>query len=186
MSRYSSRFLESLAAAAAVAAALLAFAPASQAAELKNGAEISFGASYSSNDEDSQFDLSSWGLRYHYDFNDRWGIEGAYTNQDQDSIDADIYEASARFTFFENDRVRVFGLAGAGVFSYDYVFFVGEDALVVGNDDVAVYHLGIGAEVNLGDRFYLRPDLRQRWAVDFFSAYDDSTSEATLAFGFRF
>lgn len=185
MSRFDSRFLEILAAAAAIAAATLAFAPAAGAQDF--GVEVTAGASYySTSGGDSEFDLSSWGFRAHRDFNDRWGLEISYTNQDQDTIDAEIYEASARFTFFQNDRVRVFALAGAGLLSYDYVYNVGGDAYVFGSDDTAIYHAGIAAEIALGDRFYLRPDFRNRWAIDLFSPYDDSSSEATLGFGYRF
>lgn len=187
MSRFNTPILEILAAGAAIAAASLAFAPAADAQETTFGVEVTAGASYYSvSGGDSEFDLSSWGFRTHRDWNDRWGLEFSYTNQDQDSIDAEIYEASARFTFFSNDRVRVFALAGAGLLSYDYVLDIGGGAYNFGSDDTAVYHLGIAAEIALGDRFYLRPDLRNRWAIDLFAPYDDSSSEATLGFGYRF
>lgn len=186
MSRFTSRALEILAAGTMLAAACLAFAPKTAAAEYENGIELSLGASYYSNDDDSNLDFSSWGARYHHDFNARWGFEVAYTRQDQDSLEADVIEASARFSFFENDRIRVFAEWGAGVVSYDYARIVGGDAVIYGSDDAAIYHAGIGAEIDLNERFYLRPDFRQRWAVDFFSPYDDSTSEATLAAGVRF
>ncbi len=69
MSRYSSRFLEILAAGAALAAAALAFAPTAEAQPAANGVEAVAGASYYSCPDGSEIDLSSWGLRLHHDFN---------------------------------------------------------------------------------------------------------------------
>jgi len=186
MNRFESRTLKAIAAGAALAAALLAFAPNSSAAELRNGVEATFGFSYYSIDDESNFDFSSVGARYHHDWNDRWGIEASYIHQDQQDIDAEILEVSARFTLFQNERIRLFGVGGVGALSYDYRLFIGEDALVSGSDDAPVFHVGIAADISLGERLYLRPDLRFRRAVDIFAPYDESTSEATLAFGYRF
>lgn len=192
MSRFSSRALDLLAAATALAAACLAFAPEAGATDNPNGIELSFGASYADNGDESDLDFSSYGARYHHDFSDRWGVELSYIRQDQDSLEADLVEASARFRIFANDRVSVFALGGAGTVSYDYLGAIitdGETTIFPPpdtSDDTTTWHLGIAAEIALSDRFYLRPDLRQRWAQDVSFVYDDAASEATFAAGFRF
>lgn len=182
MSRFESRTLKLIAAGAALAAALLAFAPASGAQEFSQGLEIAAGAGYSSNDH---FDFSTLAIRYHYDWTERWGIEATYTNQDQDILEADIYEVSARFAFFQNDRVKVFAFAGGGWLSYEFGYSVGGDAYYYGSKDTVALSSGIAAEISLGDRLYLRPDLRERFALDIFGPYDESGTELTLAVGYR-
>ncbi len=82
--------------------------------------------------------------------------------------------------------MRVFAVVGGGALSYDYVYHVGGDAYDFGQDDTLTLNSGVAAEIALGDRFYFRPDFRERWAFDLFGPYEDSTSEATLAFGYRF
>lgn len=191
MSRFSNRALELLAAATALAAACLAFAPKTAAAEYGNGFELTFGASYADNGVESDLDFSSYGARYHHNFSDRWGVELGYIRQDQDSLEADLLEASARFRIFSNDRVSVFALGGAGTVSYDFLGAIPAGQITIFpppdiSDDTTTWHLGIAAEIALTDRFYLRPDLRQRWARDVLFFYDDAASEATFAAGYRF
>lgn len=191
MSRYDSRILKILAAGAALAAAYFACAPAAHGQEAaaeetsSQGLEAAFGASYSSNGEGNDFDFSTLAVRYHHDWNDRWGIEGSYTRQDFDSFDADIYELSARFTFYQNDRIRLFALAGGGYLSYDWSLPTGGTSSS-GSDDAPVYHAGIAAQIALGENLYLRPDFRHRRAIDLYAPYDESSNEATLGFGYRF
>jgi hypothetical protein len=185
MSRFESTSLNRLAAGAALAAALLAFAPASNAQEFSQGLEIAAGASYNSNDEGSDFDLSTLAVRYHYDWTENWGIEASYTNQDQDILEAELYEATVRFAFFQNEKVKVFAFAGGGWLSYDFGYLVGGDAYYFGSNDALALTSGIAAEISLGDRLYLRPDLRERFALDIFGPYDESSTELTLAVGYR-
>ena len=194
MSRISSRLLKIAAATAALAFAFLAFAPdahseelASQelaSQELDHGVELFAAASYASARDGSDFELSSAGIRYHYDWTERWGFEAAYTSQDY--LEADLYEASGRFTFFRDSRFRLLALAGAGVLSYEYSYDRGNGNYDLGQDDTLAVHAGIAAEIDLGDRLYLRPEFRQRWAIDLFGPYDDSSSQASLGLGYRF
>lgn len=185
MSRYKFTGLYRLAAGTAMTAALLAFAPAVKAQEFSQGVEFAVGASYNSNDDGSKVDLSALAIRYHYDWNERWGIEASYTNQDQDFLEADIYEISARFAFFQNERVKVFAFAGGGWLSYEYALLIGPEAVNYGSNDTVVFTSGIAAEISLGDRFYLRPEIRERFAFDIFGPYDESSTELTLAVGYR-
>ena len=46
-------------------------------------------------------------------------------------------------------------------------------------------HLGLGAEIGLGARAYLRPEVRGRWATDEIT-WDARLTEYTLGFGWRF
>lgn len=199
MSRIYNRLLKIAAATAALAFAILAFAPEAHSQEthrqethsqethnqdLGHGVELFAGAGYSSNREGSDFDLSNAGLRYRYDWTGRWGVEVSYTSQDY--LEADLYEASGRFTFYTNARVRLIALAGAGVLSYDYSYDRGQGNYDLGQDDTLAVHAGIAAEIALGDRLYLRPDFRQRWAIDLFGPYDDSSSQISLGLGYRF
>lgn len=186
MSRYDSRILKILAAGAALATAFFAFAPAAESQELDQGVEVATAASYASTSGDRDFELSSWAVRYHHELGRRWGLEGSFTHQDPDFIKSDLYELSARFTFFASDRVRVFALGGAGVFAYDFAIASGDGNIRFGSEEAAVFHLGLAAQVALGDRFYLRPDLRHRRALDLYSPLDNASSEASLAVGYRF
>jgi hypothetical protein len=186
MSRFESRSLKLVTAAALLAAALLAFAPATNAQELSHGLEIAVGASYNSSAFDrEEFDFSTFGIRYRYHWTDRWGIEASYTQQDQ-GLNAEIYEISMRLGFYQNERVNVFAFVGSGWLSYEFLYPLHQDsAPYLFSNDTVVLSSGIAAEVNLGDRLYLRPDFRGRYAFDIFGPYDDFTTELTLAVGYR-
>ena len=189
MSRYESRILKIVAAGAALATAYFALASEAQGQEydgFRHGAEVAIGASYSEHGEGDDFDFASGALRYHFDWNERWGVEGSFARQKHDFAHSDYYELSARFTFFANDRIRLFALAGGGLLRYDYDYPIIDGSRFEGTEEASAYHAGIAAQVALGERFYFRPDLRQRWVTDFFESSDDSSSEATLGFGYRF
>jgi hypothetical protein len=186
MSRTYKSLLKIAAATAALAFAFLAFAPDAHSQELKHGVELFAGAGYASNSQGSDFDLSNAGIRLHFDWSERWGVEASYTSQDQDILEADLFEAAARFAFYQNPRVRVIAFAGAGLLSYDFSYHLSQGNVIAGEDDTLAVHAGIAAEIALGDRLYLRPDFRQRWAIDLFGPYENSSSQASLGLGYRF
>ncbi len=189
MSRYESRILKIIAAGTALATAYFALAADAQGQEqddYRHGAEVAIGAHYAENSSGNDIEFATGALRYHYAFNERWGIEGSFTRQKLDFTRSDFFELSARFTFFQNERVGLFAFAGGGLLRYDYDYPIIDGSRFEGTEEASAYHAGIAVQIALGDRFYLRPELRQRWLIDLFGPFDEESSEATLGFGYRF
>lgn len=117
----------------------------------------------------------TFGLRGSYRFNGVWAVEAAYSRLD---VGGDFWfgDVSAKAYFFRADRFRFYGLGGAGLYS---VSFFGESF----NQNTV--HLGLGTEVDLGARTYLRPEVRGRWATDEVN-WDARLTEYSLGFGWRF
>ncbi len=117
----------------------------------------------------------TFGLRGSYRFTDIWAVEAAYSKLD---LGGELWfgDVSAKAYFFRADRFRFYALGGPGLYS---VRFFGESF----NQNTV--HLGLGTEIDLGARAYLRPEVRGRWATDEVN-WDARLTEYTLGFGWRF
>jgi hypothetical protein len=84
-------------------------------------------------------------------------------------------EVSARAFLLHFDRFELYALAGPGVH---------REELPGITNDVTTVHAGIGGEVGLTPRIYLRPEIRTRWPSDHLDDRFRST-DYTLGFGWR-
>ena len=154
------------------------FTSAAQAAEPGGYLEALAGQIYY--EADSDLDETVFGLRSGYRFGDRWAIEGAVSFQDVDDVDVYLIDLSMRGSIVSGRRAELFFVGGPGLFRADF----GGDSSDDTENEIAL-HAGLGLAVDLGERVYLRPDVRARWiSGDLFE--DDLHVEATLALGFRF
>lgn len=164
----------------AIAFALVVLsAPAAFAAE--NGAYVEGFLGKIFYETDFDLDETTFGARGGYRFGERWGIEGAISRQDVEFFD-EVYFAdfSLRRSLAGGDRTELFLIAGPGLFRID-----SGDFLVDSSETELAFHAGLGLDINLGERFYLRPDVRARW-IDSDFLDDDIHTEVTLGAGFRF
>ena len=104
-----------------------------------------------------------------------WTVEAALSRTSGDPITWNG-EVSAKAYLFQNERVRLFALAGPGIRHED---------LAGGSVDAATVHVGIGVEIALSPKFYLRPELRSRWPTAHFDEGHRS-EDLTLGVGWRF
>jgi hypothetical protein len=103
------------------------------------------GTTHLGGDEEHQ---EGFGLRGSYRFNNVWALEGAVSQFSWDDADERLVEVSAKAYFVHSNYFEVYALAG-----------VGHSRLEGFNDK----HLGLGLEIPLGSRAYLRPEIRGRW-----------------------
>jgi hypothetical protein len=85
-------------------------------------------------------------------------------------------EVSAKAYLFQTDRFRLFALAGPGIHEEDRF---GDTRYT------ATVHAGLGGEIALAPRIYLRPEVRGRWPADHFSGRNH-TLDYTVGLGLRF
>ncbi|HET9212956.1 MAG TPA: outer membrane beta-barrel protein [Thermoanaerobaculia bacterium] len=104
-----------------------------------------------------------------------WTVEAALSRTSGDPVTWNG-EISAKAYLFQGERVRLFALAGPGVRRED---------LSRGSADAATVHAGIGVEIDLSPRFYLRPELRSRWPTSHLDERHRS-EDLTMGFGWRF
>jgi len=149
MNRYCDVMLHGL-----LLAALALALPVSPAAaqEQERGFSLDlFGASIrasGSNDANSR----SLGLRGGYRFSRTWALEGSLSRLDED---AQVWfgDLSAKAYFIHVSHFELYALGGPG-----------RSGVSDGDGtDRATLHVGLGAEIGLGDRAYLRPEARRRW-----------------------
>ncbi len=113
---------------------------------------------------DSRYE-PQFGLRGSFHLSNNWVLEGSVSRYG--NYDVWFADLSAKFYFKNRGRVGVYLLGGPG-----YLF--GSDAGV----DEATVHLGLGLEIPIKDRFYLRPEVRGMALMD-----DLSTSDALFSLG---
>jgi hypothetical protein len=104
-----------------------------------------------------------------------WTVEAALSRTSGDPVTWNG-EISAKAYFFQNERVRLFALAGPGIRHED---------LSGGSSDSATVHAAIGVEIALSPKFYLRPELRSHWPTAHFDEGHRS-EDLTLGVGWRF
>ena len=117
----------------------------------------------------------AFGLRGSYRFSDVWAVEAAYSKVD---VDGQLWfgDVSAKAYLVDTSHFEIYALGGPGRFT----------AKAFGETfNQNTVHLGLGAEIGLGARAYLRPEVRGRWATDEIT-WDARLTEYTLGFGWRF
>ncbi|MDA8019559.1 MAG: outer membrane beta-barrel protein [Thermoanaerobaculia bacterium] len=113
---------------------------------------------------------TTYGLRAGYRSSNRIGIEASLGYADTDVADATFLDLSAKIYFgSEASKAQAFLFAGPGWADVD-------------SDDVLTLNLGVGLDIRLSDRMFLRPDVRSRW----FEHSEASDLEASLSLGFTF
>lgn len=158
-----------LAAAALVLAA--ASSPASAQSEKRGDSFDLFGAYIRAIDPDIHGHTESYGLRGGFRFNNVWALEGSASRLNQD-FDTWFGDLSAKAYFVHSDRFEIYGLTGPGVYKFSDV-------------ERMTVHLGLGAEIRLGEHAYLRPEVRGRWlARD--PTLQHGLAEFSLGIGWRF
>jgi hypothetical protein len=120
---------------------------------------------YRYRDED---DKKGFGLRGTYRFNNVWALEGAISEFTGDDADERLVEVSAKAYFLHSNYFEAYALAGVGHSRFQ------------GFSD---HHLGLGLEVPVGSRTYLRAEIRGRW--DGIGGHDIEP-EYSLGVGWRF
>lgn len=132
------------------------------------------GALYSSSSSLS-LHTEALGARGGFSLTRVWTVEAALSRTSGDPVTWNG-EISAKAYLFQNERVRLFALAGPGIRRED---------LSGGSADSATVHAAIGVEIALSPSFYLRPELRSRWPTAHFDAGHRS-EDLTLGVGWRF
>jgi len=117
----------------------------------------------------------TFGLRGSYRFTDTWAVEGAFAKVD---VGGQVWfgDLSAKAYLVDTSHFEIYALGGPGRFRSR---FFGDTF----NQNTV--HLGLGAEIGLSSRAYLRPEVRGRWATDEIT-WDARLTEYTLGFGWRF
>jgi len=117
----------------------------------------------------------SFGVRGGFHLTRIWTVEAALSRSSRDYA-AWNGDVSAKAYLFQADRFRFFALAGSGLQYEDAAYRGGVSSTV---------HAGIGAEIDLAAKTYLRPEVRAGWYSDHLSSTDYSLAY-TLGFGWRF
>lgn len=157
------------------ATALLSLAAASPALaqDVETGPTFElFGARVEPINNDIDFSTESYGVRGGYRFSNRWALEAAVSRLDED-VDIWIGDLSAKAYAFQSDRFGIYALGGPGVYKVEDIV------------EELTLHLGIGAEIGLGQRAYLRPEVRGNWLAEELKA-DEGLVEYSLGIGWRF
>jgi opacity protein-like surface antigen len=141
--------------------------------ELFGGASA-FYSSSSSRSTGLTLHTESVGARGGFSLTRVWALEATLSRSSDYHI-AWNGEVSAKAYLFQGDRARLFALAGPGIHRED---LSGDSA------DSTTVHVGIGVEIELSPRFYLRPELRSRWPTAHLDDRNRAT-DITLGFGWR-
>jgi|GEM_PF-2202596 len=155
-------------------AALFSLAVASSASaqsEMRGPYFDLFGARVQSVDGSDHFHSDGYGVRGGFRFNNVWAVEGSLS-QFKDS-DVQFGDLSAKAYFLHSKGFEMYAVASPGLFKAS-----GESLRLS-------LHAGIGAEIGLGDRAYLRPEVRGHWLSEDLNG-DNHLVDYSLGFGWRF
>lgn len=150
--------------------ALAAASPASAQSEVRGSYFDLFGARVESTSGD-EFHTESYGARGGFRFNNVWALEGSVSR----IKDTDVWfgDLSAKAYFLHLNRFEMYAVASPGLFK------------VSGEDPRLTLHAGIGAEIALTERLYLRPEVRGRWLAKELD-HDSGLVDYSLGLGWRF
>lgn len=134
-------------------------------------------------------------LRATWRFSNPWAIELAVGEHREDRFrdaEATTVELGLRRSLVRNDVVDFFVYGGAGY--ADGVLDVwfqppGPQGILVhqhAEEDSWTGHLGLGVEISLGERWFLRTDLRERYLGEIELLDTVLEREATISWGWRF
>jgi hypothetical protein len=130
-----------------------------------------FGARVQSTDSNDHFHTEAYGVRGGFRFTRVWALEGSLSRvKDADAWFGDV---SAKAYFLHANRFEMYAVASPGLFR------------VSGESPRLTLHAGIGAEISLGQRTYLRPEVRGRWLAKEING-DSGLVDYSLGFGWRF
>ena len=160
---------------ALAALAFLAFAPSASAQEENRGPAIEVFGAHVRNIESGGGTSQSYGLRGDYRFGQVWALEGSVSHLNEGFTNW-FGDLSAKAYFVHSNRFEIYGLAGPGLFR---VSAFGETS------NQATVHAGIGAQIYLGERAYLRPEVRGHWATNDL-VFKDGLADYALGIGWRF
>jgi hypothetical protein len=137
----------------ALAAVLILFlgSSAAQAQEEHRGFSLDlFGSYFTAEADGDTANEESWGLRGSYRFTNVWALEAALSTVREDDVNAYFGDVSLKAYLVDTSRFEGYLLGGAG-------------SLKVEDEEETTLHLGLGAEIFLGERAYLRPEVRGHW-----------------------
>jgi hypothetical protein len=125
--------------------------------------------------EEDYGDLT-YGVRGGYRISDHFGLEASLGfGELADSVDFTLLDLSAKaYLGSSTGKSQFFLFAGPG--------WAWLDATSLGKADSFSVHAGVGLDLRLGERLYIRPDARIRWFED----GGGTDLEASLAIGFSF
>ena len=143
------------------------------------------------------------GLRGGWRFTDRWGLQGHLSRVDLfDAVspfvdidgDATFFDVSGVFFITPRRRAELFVYGGIGYARFDvevgpirldlpYASPIRLPGFGFTVEDDLTGHLGLGVNIRLSERMYLRPDLRVRWLGNLESSVADV--EPSLGLGWR-
>lgn len=177
---------------AAVGAVLLTLALAAAPAQAQAGSgSFELYAGYYSPDSNILDDDVTYGVRAGYRLSDAFAVEGSVgryeDSQDilglaQVDFELTLVDASAVWYLNPGSSSEFFIFGGPGwAFADASADFLGVP-LDSASDDTLTLHAGLGLNLGLTERVYLRPEARARWFDDSDDAVD---VEASLALGFN-
>ena len=141
------------------------------------------------------------GLRYTYNFNPNFALEGSFgfnpnkvTHLVGDDIDIDVYTAdiNAVYNFPTGTRLTPYVTAGVGYafanLDRPIVGTVGAQQVSIDDDEGVTANAGVGVKYDLTDRLYARLDARYRYIDKLVDQVEDALNgaEVTLGVGYRF
>jgi hypothetical protein len=156
---------------AATLFSLAVASPASAQSEVRGPFFDFFGARVQSTEGSDDFHTESYGVRGGFRFNRTWALEGSLSRiKDTDAWFGDV---SAKAYFVHANRFEMYAVASPGLFR------------VSGENPQLTLHAGIGAEIGLTERVYLRPEVRGRWLAKELRG-DNGLVDYSLGLGWRF
>jgi hypothetical protein len=117
----------------------------------------------------------TFGVRGSYRFTVVWAVEAAVSKVDIGG-EVGFGDVSAKAYFLRANRFSFYALGGAGLFRSRFFGDTFEEDTV---------HLGLGTEIALGARTYLRPEIRSRWEINDIQ-WNARLTEYSLGFGWKF
>lgn len=113
----------------------------------------------------------SYGLRGSYRFGGTWALEGELGRFNEEGS-VGFGEVSGKAYLVDTSRFEIYALAGMGIYRIDGI-------------DSNTAHVGLGAEIDLAPRVYLRPEVRGRWLINQLHG-DAGVVDYSLGLGWRF
>jgi hypothetical protein len=143
--------------------------PVSAQSEVRGPSFDFFGARVSGGGD--SLHTESYGVRGGFRFNNVWALEGSLSRSNgSNSWDGD---AAVKAYFLHADRFEMYTVASPGLIKAS------------GENPKLILHAGLGAEIGLTPRIYLRPEVRGRW-LDQGLKGDNSRVDYSLGLGWRF
>jgi hypothetical protein len=155
----------------AVMFSLAVASPASAQSEARGAFFDFFGARVEPTDGSADVHTESYGVRSGFRFNNVWAVEGSLSRiKDSNAWFGDV---SAKAYLLHANRFELYAVASPGL------------SKVSGENPQLTVHAGIGAEIALSQRAYLRPEVRGRWLTKELRG-DSGLVDYSLGLGWRF